>query len=241
MLHRGRTWPGICSARLLHYMTDAPQFLPSWCGLVADLIEEELLSIDMATMSSRAMFVVVLSLALCSLQCANAATRVQIVGVFSMVTTMSHDLNVTVSQINELNGVTEGNKVAPGFQTIVNGVAKAASMLQNDPSRTELTLADAKLVVDALTTFVQVHQELLATVISKHGLLTMIPYTEPIREALVSLESTVDSFAFALIAFIPTSAQSDYTAQFGGLKVQVEKTIKVYSCSLGPLCASIGQ
>jgi hypothetical protein len=188
----------------------------------------------MATMSSRAMFVVVLSLAVCS-QSANAATRVQIVGVFNMVTTMSHDLNVVVSQIDLENAITEGGKVAPGFQNIVNGVANAASMLQNDPSRTQLTVADAKLVVDALTTFVQVHQMLLATVISKHGILTMIPYTEPIREALVSLESTVDGFAFALIAFIPTSAQPGYTAQFNGLKEQVVKTITVYSC-FGPVC-----
>lgn len=186
------------------------------------------------------MFVLVLSLALCS-QSANAATRVQIVGVFEMVTSMSHDLNVMVSGINQVNGLTEGAKVAPGFQNIVNGVAKAASMLQNDPSRTQLSVADAKLVVNALTTFVRVHQILLSTVISKHGLLTMIPYSDPIRQALVNLEGTVDSFAFALIAFIPTSTQSNYSAQFSGLKVQVEKTIKVYSCTLGPLCPPAGQ
>lgn len=186
------------------------------------------------------MFVLVLSLALCS-QSANAATRVAIVGVFDTVTTMSRDLNVVVSGITYVSALTQGPRVAPGFQNIVNAVVKATSMLQNDPSRTQLTVADAKLVVDALTTFVHVHQILLATVISKHGLLTMIPFTEPIRQALVSLESTVDSFAFALIAFIPTSAQSDYTAQFGGLKVQVEKTITVYSCSLGPLCPPTGQ
>lgn len=181
------------------------------------------------------MFVLVLSLAMCS-QSANAATRVAIVGVFNTVTTMSHDLNVVVSGITLQNGGIQGLRVAPGFQNIVNGVAKATSMLQQDPSRKQLTVADAKLVVNALKTFVHVHQILLATVISKHGLLTMIPYSEPIRQALVSLESAVDSFAFALIAFIPTSAQSDYIAQFDGLKVQVEKTITVYSCPLGPLC-----
>ena len=53
--------------------------------------------------------------------------------------------------------------------------------------------------------------------------------------------SSTCSFAFTLIAFIPTSAQSNYSAQFGGLKVQVEKTITVYSCRLGPLCPATGQ
>lgn len=52
--------------------------------------------------------------------------------------------------------------------------------------------ADAKLVVQSLTTFVQVHQALLNVVIGKHGLLTLIPFFEPIRQALVSLEATVD-------------------------------------------------
>lgn len=204
------------------------------------MIEEELLCIDMATISSRAIFVLVLSLALCS-QSANAATRVAIVGVFKTVTTMSHDLNAVVSGINEANGLTDGGKVAPAFQDIVNGVAAATSMLQNDADRTQLTAGDAKLVVAALTDFVVVHQMLLATVIGKHGLLSMIPYSDPIRQALVNLEGAVDSFAFALIAFIPTSAQSDYSAQFDGLQVQVKKTIQVYSCPLGPLCPSLGQ
>ena len=185
------------------------------------MIEEELLSIDMATMSARAMFVVVLSLALCS-QSANAATREDIKALLGIVSELSDVMNATSSQIDLMNALTEGGKVAPGLQNIEVDVANATSMLQNDPSRTQLTVADAKLVVDPLTT-------LLATVISMHGLVTMIPYRESIRQALVSLEKTVDSFALALIAFIPTSAQSDYTAQFDDLKVQVLKTITAYS------------
>jgi hypothetical protein len=52
--------------------------------------------------------------------------------------------------------------------------------------------AEAKLVVDALVVFVNVHKALLNVVIGKHGLLTLVPFFEPIRRALVSLEIIVD-------------------------------------------------
>ena len=54
------------------------------------------------------------------------------------------------------------------------------------------SVADARLIAAALTEFVRVHQALLNVVIGKKGLLTLIPFLEPIRVALVQLEAIVD-------------------------------------------------
>ena len=91
--------------------------------------------------------------------------------------------------------------------------------------------ADAKLVVDALTTFVHVHQALLNVVIGKHGLTTMIPFFEPIRIALVSLEAVIDSFAFDLIALIPTQKPAA-EKQFADLGVTLKEAQTTYSVTL---------
>ena len=68
-------------------------------------------------------------------------------------------------------------------------------MLAQTP--TQFNDADAQLVVNALTTFVKVHQALLNVVIGKSGLLKLLPppialFSEPVRKALVALEAGVD-------------------------------------------------
>jgi hypothetical protein len=42
------------------------------------------------------------------------------------------------------------------------------------------------------TTFVEVHKALLNVVIGKRGIVTLIPFVEPIRLSLVALEKGVD-------------------------------------------------
>lgn len=52
-----------------------------------------------------------------------------------------------------------------------------------------------------------VHQDLLKTVIGKHGLLSLTPFTQPIAAALRALEGGVDTIAFGIIDSVPTCAQ----------------------------------
>lgn len=52
-----------------------------------------------------------------------------------------------------------------------------------------------------------VHQELLKTVIDKHGVLSLTPFTEPIARVLRALEGSVDQLAFGIIDTVPTCAQ----------------------------------
>lgn len=109
--------------------------------------------------------------------------------------------------------------------------------------------AEAKVVVKALTTFVNVHKALLNVVIGKNGLISRAPGgVQGIRLALVALEKGVDvssvkprdvcclrayggwrpqSFAFALIALIPTEKESA-TLQFGSLSATLTTTVKKY-------------
>lgn len=53
----------------------------------------------------------------------------------------------------------------------------------------------------------QVHEELLKTVIGKHGLLSLTPFTQPVAAILRALEGVVDTLAFGIIDAVPTCAQ----------------------------------
>ncbi len=56
--------------------------------------------------------------------------------------------------------------------------------------------------------FVRVHEALLATVIGKHGLLSLMGFAGPIATALRELEGVVDVLAFGIIDLVPICAQS---------------------------------
>jgi hypothetical protein len=190
----------------------------------------QLAPIEMASsIASRAVCLLLISLALCHAVAGQATPAQQIVQAFEEVTTLSANLRDQTQEINHLNALFEGPKIPQGFSVIVNRVAAASSMISNsNPPMIALGDADAKTVVSALTTFVKVHQELLSVVIGKHGLLTLFLFSEPIRQALVSLEGTVDTFAFVLIAVIPTQ-QPAANQQFSSLDVTVRLAITTYS------------
>ncbi|EYE93766.1 uncharacterized protein EURHEDRAFT_524286 [Aspergillus ruber CBS 135680] len=62
-------------------------------------------------------------------------------------------------------------------------------------------------ICGAFRGFVQVHQELLKTIIGKHGLLSLTPFTQPIAAVLRTLEVVVDTIAFSIIDTVPTCAE----------------------------------
>jgi hypothetical protein len=152
-----------------------------------------------------------------------------IVGAFQEVTALSDQLRRDTEPINNFNAPFQGFKIAQGFSTIILKVTGYTAALAGNPS--PLPDADAQLVVDALTTFVKVHQALLNVVIGKHGLIALVPFFEPIRVSLVSLEGVVDTFAFTLIGLIPTQ-KDPASSQVKSLDVTIGKTIDVYSTPL---------
>jgi len=179
----------------------------------------------------------------CAVVTAQATPAQQIVQAFKEITTLSDNLRIECQKINLITAPLQGYKIAQGFGGIIARVTQASDMLSGKPSSRKryeavdavqkrqaiapLTDVEAQTVVAALTTFVQVHQALLNVVIGKHGLLTLIPFFGPIRLALVNLEATVDTFAFYLIALIPTQKPAA-DMQFGSLVITVELAIRTY-------------
>ncbi|KAJ6171769.1 hypothetical protein N7470_000836 [Penicillium chermesinum] len=76
--------------------------------------------------------------------------------------------------------------------------------------------------------FVPVHQELLQTLIGKHGLLSLTPFTQPIAQVLRSDEGAVDTLAFGLIDALPVCAQ-DATQNKNNLDRTFDQAINEYS------------
>lgn len=178
-----------------------------------------------------------ISLAL-SANAADSAACDRIVQGIKKVTTMSDNLRVATLKIDLINAPLEGYTIAPGFACIFSNIASGSAAMAEEKGG-PLSDADAKLVVQSLTTFVQVHQALLNVVIEKHGLLTLMTFFEPIRMALVSLESTVDFFAYDLIALIPTQKAAAEN-QFGSLSITVKLAQDTYSQPIHRV-PSIGQ
>lgn len=167
-----------------------------------------------------------LVLCLCACGAAHAQQATTIINALRTLTDKSNELRGVTASITVVNVLFQGPRVGQGLASISNDVFSASSMLQNSGTA-PLGAADATAVTDVLTTFVQVHQALLNTVIGKHGLLSLFFFTEPVRVALVSLEASIDSFAFALIAKIPTQAPAA-TAQFDTLGRTLDNAIQTY-------------
>ncbi|KAK6189537.1 hypothetical protein LQW54_013169 [Pestalotiopsis sp. IQ-011] len=75
--------------------------------------------------------------------------------------------------------------------------------------------------------FATVHQNLLKTVIGKHGLLSRTPFTAPIGAILRTLEGAVDTLAFSIVHSVPNCAQD--AKQFkSGLDTVFEEAITTY-------------
>lgn len=163
-------------------------------------------------------------LATAAMVCAQSATTVVIN--IKTLTQKSSELTTVVSGINLVTAPLQGFRIGQGLSEIANLVYEYQTQMDNPPP--VFNDADAVSIVGVLKTFVAVHQRLLNVLIGKRGVLTLIPFVEPIRVALVSLEAAVDSIAIALIDMIPTQAP-EATQQFGMLSVTIKAAIQVYS------------
>lgn len=72
-----------------------------------------------------------------------------------------------------------------------------------------------------------VHQDLLRTVIGKHGLLSLTPFTHPVAAVLRTLEGGVDTIAFGIIDSVPTCAQ-DATQNKNNLDSTLSDAVDTY-------------
>ncbi|BBN08174.1 hypothetical protein MPTK1_4g09460 [Marchantia polymorpha subsp. ruderalis] len=176
------------------------------------------------------------TLTLAESDAALAATTEKIVEGFKVVTDMSNKLRIATENINVFNAAQQGIVIAQGFTTIIGKISEGIVRVDRVTSG-PLADIDAQLVVDVLTTFVRVHQNLLNVVIGKHGLIAMVPFFEPIRVTLVQLEIVIDRLALDLIALIPTQKPAA-TRQFQLLDDTLQKAIKTYSVTLASKSAT---
>lgn len=65
------------------------------------------------------------------------------------------------------------------------------------------------------------------TVIGKHGLLSLTPFTQPVASVLRTLEGGVDTIAFSIIDDVPTCAQ-DATQNKNSLDSTLNDAINTY-------------
>lgn len=73
-----------------------------------------------------------------------------------------------------------------------------------------------------------VHQQLLQTVIGKHGLLSITPFTQPVAQILRTLEGGVDTLAFGIINEVPSCAK-DAMQNKNSLDMTLQQSVQTYS------------
>ncbi|KAM0421061.1 hypothetical protein ACHAPT_011132 [Fusarium lateritium] len=153
-----------------------------------------------------------------------------ITGTLVKVTDLSSDTNKIATSIsNPIQIFSAAPRLIGSFKDIVTTVTGAITMLGNeDLDNANFDNDGQNQVCEAFTDFVKVHQQLLNTVIGKHGLLSATPFTTPIAAVLRVLEGVVDKVALLIIGTVPTcadGAKKDLEALDGTLS----KTIKIYS------------
>lgn len=167
-------------------------------------------------------------------------TAPEVVANINIITGQSQALQTPANQINLLSGplfligLGPFPQIVVGFTQIVNTVSSDISAMQG--TQPFSVLSDEQSILDAFTTFVQVHQELLNILIGKAGLLNDLPLVgPPVAQVLRSLEAVVDTIAFNLIDLVPDVA-APFTQQKNSLDVTIALAITTYTpaADLGP-------
>ncbi|KAE9365475.1 hypothetical protein N431DRAFT_353383 [Stipitochalara longipes BDJ] len=160
-------------------------------------------------------------------------TAPQVVGNINVITGQSQALQAPANSINILSGPLFLIGLGP-FPQIVVGFTQIVSTVTSDINAMAgvqpfSVLSDEQSILDAFTTFVEVHQELLNILIGKAGILNDLPLVgPPVAQVLRSLEAVVDTIAFGLIDLVPDVA-APFTNQKNSLDVTIGKAITAYT------------
>jgi len=148
------------------------------------------------------------------LEARQGMTYQQVIVNIQSVTTISQSTTNTISGLATGMSVSQiaviGKDMVTDFTTIVNALKSfLVPMQQTAP----FGASEADAVVAVLSTFVQIHQQLLSTVIGQHGFFAYCGFTAPVAAVLRILETTIDNFAFAMINLIPTQTSMVMSGQ----------------------------
>jgi len=178
---------------------------------------------------------------------------IQLTGAIQEVTALSAQAKDVINPLTQVTVITHIPTITAQFQGIISAVTKDIAMMsapfsadmcaspasskrevapQELSKRTGciLSTADSAIVLDAIVEFVHIHQDLLAVVIGKSGLLAKVPlFGQPVAEVLRALEKVVDSIAFLIIDVLAEASGAAASAQFKSLDVSVGKAIDAYT------------
>jgi len=160
-------------------------------------------------------------------------TAPEIVANINIITGQSQALQSPANSINLLSGplflIGQGPfpQIVVGFSQIVTTVTNDIQAMAGTPPFS--VRSDEQSILDAFTTFVEVHQELLNILIGKSGILNDLPLVgPPVAQVLRSLEAVVDTIAFNLIDMVPDVA-APFTSQKNSLDVTIGQAITAYT------------
>jgi len=184
--------------------------------------------------TSRAVCVLVLALALCQVATARPLTGPsylvqQSVRALKEFSSLSYTLQTTTESVTVYNAAYRGYKISQALLVLAQRLDQAISLLEAAAKTDQTPFSDdeAKLVLGSVHEFVEVHSDALDAVINKHGLVTLIPYVEGIRQALLNVEQDVNDFANDLVDRIPSQEEAA-NEQFGILGVKLHQAIATY-------------
>ncbi|KAI0648385.1 hypothetical protein C8Q79DRAFT_572562 [Trametes meyenii] len=143
------------------------------------------------------------------------------------VTTVSVNLQVVVQETTPANIFIQVPKIIGGFKDIVATVTHLTGTVIVVPNPKPFSDEVAVAVVEQLRNFVAAHQALLNTLIGKHSLLAKFGPTAPLAFVLRSLESVVDTFAYAIISLIPTR-HDEGVKQINELDISLTAAVETY-------------
>jgi len=158
-------------------------------------------------------------------------TKDAVITNINTITTLSQGLQTPAKSINLLSGplllIGQGPfpQIITGFGTIVTDVTADIQAMQVPVS---FSGQDATDIYNAFSDFIQVHQALLAILIGKAGILSVVPLIGfPVSAALRSVESVVDTVSLSLAAMI-TDYATQVASQTGALNTQLDQAITSY-------------
>ncbi|EJU06622.1 hypothetical protein DACRYDRAFT_19695 [Dacryopinax primogenitus] len=132
-------------------------------------------------------------------------TASMVVANIQTVTTLSYSLKLTINSAASVNSYTEVFTLAQNIASDFDGICTALTM--DVTAMNGVTFTDAtscQTIGNALTQFVMVHHDVLQALIFQSPVFTNWGCAAPILAVLETLETEIDSFAYAAIQMLPS-------------------------------------
>ncbi|OQE23151.1 hypothetical protein PENSTE_c009G07844 [Penicillium steckii] len=140
------------------------------------------------------------------------------------------ELSASTAQVNEIfSDVTLVNffqQMPKGFHNYQDVIKSKSKDIQNSPSM--IIDEEQPAVCEDFVTFATITQDLMNTLIGKHGLLSQTPFTAPVAALLRTDEGVTDALVFNVKGLAP-KCEEQIKAPADKLQDAYSKALKTYS------------